>query len=289
MSDVIIQVLLIFAYLAIGIIAVTFPIYAICVTYLPQERWESEKERKKRIEKLRAKISDLTAELKGEKRDSVQVIQLKEQIGRYETELKRTELRADYLTAKGAVGVPVSYLASALLAVGISIYFFHVESLEGIIFFGFLSAFFSAMAVYRLYKTISAVEYAALRPARTVEFNIGFLPDLQVSKQVKGGEKSEIRIFATTSEDDAEECTMFVKIPSEIEVISIPRWPNARITEHPDHTTIWGYFGFRPKNTEFGILPDVVARKTGKYTIDVKLCAKGMYEVNKELTLEVIK
>jgi hypothetical protein len=67
MSDAFLQILLILSYLAIGLLSVTFPIYAISVNYLPQEKWESEKERKKRIEELRAKITQLTTQLQGEK------------------------------------------------------------------------------------------------------------------------------------------------------------------------------------------------------------------------------
>jgi len=70
MSDAILQVLLLLAYLAIGLISVTFPIYAICVTYLRRELWESFKEQKKGVENLKENISRLMEELSGERKDS---------------------------------------------------------------------------------------------------------------------------------------------------------------------------------------------------------------------------
>jgi hypothetical protein len=57
MTEAVLQILLLLAYLAIGLISVTFPIYAICVTYLKQERWESEKERKQRNEELKVRFT----------------------------------------------------------------------------------------------------------------------------------------------------------------------------------------------------------------------------------------
>ena len=80
MNDTILQILLILAYLAIGLIAVTFPIYAISVNYLPQEKQESEKERKKRIEKIKNRIANLTKNLSEETKYTERVAQIKEQI-----------------------------------------------------------------------------------------------------------------------------------------------------------------------------------------------------------------
>ena len=60
MGEAALQILLILAYLAIGLISVTYPIFALCVGYLRQEKSETEKERKKRIETLKAKILRLT-------------------------------------------------------------------------------------------------------------------------------------------------------------------------------------------------------------------------------------
>lgn len=288
MSEVVLQVLLILAYLAIGLLAVTFPIYAISVTFLPREKWESERERKKRIEKLQTKISELTAELKGGQQAGERVTQIKQEIERYETELRATELRFRCLTAKGAVGIPVSYLAFALLMVGFGLYCFNQESWYGVVAFGFLSSLFSALAVHRLYKTITAVEYAVLRPARSVDFIVGFNPGYDLSKQVKIGEKVELWI-SIEPEEDIEECMMFIDVPSEIEVTSISKEPDIVITKHQTVTTIGVSFGFRPKDKGCGYRDFVNARKIGKYMIFIWITGKGIHRYEKELTLEVVE
>lgn len=288
MSEVVLQVLLILAYLAIGLLAVTFPIYAISVTFLPREKWESERERKKRIEKLESKISELTAELKGGQHVGERVAQIKQEIERYEAELKGTELRVYCLTAKGAVALPVSFLALALFWAGIGLFFFNVEFLAGVIAFGIFSILCSALAVQRLYKTITAVEYAALRPAPSVDFELGFPPEYQSYKQVKVGEKTELMIYARP-EEDIEECTMFTNFPSEIEIVSHPKETEVIVTKHPTFTEISAPFGFCPKNTAVGLMSYVVARKIGKYAILVQIAGKGIHQYKKELTLEVIE
>ena len=289
MDDVVLQVLLILAYLAIGLIAITFPIYAICVTFLPQERWESEKERKKRIEKLRAKISELTAELKGEQHDSGRVAQLKEQLGRYESELKGTEMRDYYLTARGAVGQPVIYLALALLSAGLGMYSFELEILEGVIAFGFFSGLCSAMAVNRLYKTVTAVEYAALRPARTVDFEIGFDEIGEMTKKVKLKTGTEVTTLARSDEGDVENVVLQMRFPNEIELSLQTNVPHIIASPYPEYTIIGIYKQFVPRGIAFGLRGFATAKKTGKYIVDVKICGKGIHEVRKELTLEVVK
>lgn len=291
MNEAVLQVLLILAYLAIGLIAITFPIFAICVTFLPQERWESEKERKKRIEKLRAKISELTAELNGEQRDTGRVAQLKEQLGRYESELRGTELGVEYLTAKGAVGRPASYLVLALISVGIGLYFFNLESLEGVIVFGTISGLLSAMVVHRLYKTIAAVEYAALRPARTVEFKVDVHPIGKKSMVIKHGKETELEVTASTDEADVENFVIYIGIPSELAVtemaVSEPLLHRYFIGE--EYTTLILERSFLPREINVVNIFPVLPKKIGEYSIYVRICGKGVYTYKKELKLKVVK
>ena len=293
MSEAYLQILLILAYLAIGLISITFPIYAICVTYLRQEKWESGKEREKRIANLRVKISELTAELNGEKHDSERITRLKEQIGRYESELKGTELGVHCLTAKGAVGKPVSYLALALLTIGVSIYFFNLEELRGAVAFGFISALLSAMAVSRLYKTIRAVEYAALRPARTIEFNVVYASGKN-SEEIKHGKETDLCFGAGTVEETLENFIIYAYLPPEIELMKIKSKRAASTIQppsckHPNYTMLSIKEPFFPKHMYRGITVTVKPKKLGKYIIPVQISAKGIYEVEKELILNVVK
>ena len=284
MSDVVLQILLLLAYLAIGLIAVTFPIYAICVTFLPQEKWESEKERKRRIERLQAKISELTARLRTEQSASEQI---KEEIAKCEAELKGTKLRVQCLTARGAVGLPVSYLALSLLMVGLGLYYFNSEYLVGVVAFGLVSVFFSAMAIYRLYKTISAVEYAALRPARTVEFNIEFESG-KTEQQVKLGEVSELMVLVWTDEQAVENLGVYADFPLQFEIEErVTR--ELCITNYLNFTAVVLETAFLPKNAKAGFRIYVTPKKVGENLIPVTVNAKGIYAIEKELILRVVK
>jgi len=284
MNDAVLQVLLILAFLAIGLISVTFPIYAISVNFLPQQKWENEKERKKRMEELKAKISELTVQLGGQ--DSDTETKMREQLDKYEAEKKGTELRYQYLTARGAVGIPVVLLVLSLLFAVFGIYGFYIDS-QGAISLGVLSALFSAVALYRLYKTISAVEYGALRPERTVEFVVGF------------GEKYEKRISIelrkTTSaklvvkpESEIENLFIQVDFPAELELGRKTNDPSITITEYED-VTVYGYTEvYIPKESGIGFSFSMTPKKKGEYTAKVSVCAKRIYEYHENLTIEVV-
>jgi hypothetical protein len=284
MSDAVLQILLLLAYSAIGLISVTFPIYAICATYLKEEKWESEKERKKRMEKLRAGISELTAQLKGEEPDSERVTELKDKLEKYESELEGIELGVKYLTAEGAVRNPIIKLVLALVAAGVGMHFFYEGAQQNVILFGCASAILSALALLNLYKTISAVEYAALRPARTIEFFVKYTKGKE-TKQVKVGKKAELRVFAGTNEHDVEKCVMYVQVPSEL---GIPE-TSLRKSVFSDHTMIVAERDFLPKKFAFGSGFSIVPKNVGKYSINVTICARGIYENKKQLFVDVVK
>jgi hypothetical protein len=293
MTDAVLQVLLILAYLAIGLLSVTFPIYAIAVNYLPQEKWESEKEHKKRIENLRRKISELTAELKGEEQDTKRVEELEEQIEKYKSELAGVELRSQYLTAKGAVGKPVLALIVALLSAGAGIHFFYEGLQDSVVGFGFLSALFSCVALYRLYKTVSAVEYAALRPARTVEFDINYVEG-GVSKNITFGKETEITIGIGTEDVALEHADYYVFLPPKIQLKKLLSKDTIAYLQpsdsmYPNYVMIEMTRDFVHKGVTEVVGFIVSAKEIGKYKIPVSICAKGIYEYETELTLNVVK
>ena len=143
MSQAILQILLILAYLAIGLISLTFPIFALCVTYLRQEKSETEKELKKRRENLLKKIAELTDESDDAKDEPVSAIE--ERIANAKTELKGIELKVGFLTAKGAVLIPICILLTALFVAATDIWLYYENaSLESIlIMLGISVAFMS--------------------------------------------------------------------------------------------------------------------------------------------------
>lgn len=294
MSQAVLQILLILAYLAIGLIAVTFPIYIISVNYLPQEKSESEKERQKRIEKLRKNIAKLTSELSGEITDTENISQMTEQLERYKTELEGSELKADYLTAKGGVRNPIISLVLALLTAGIGIHFWTVDELSWVILFGIFSGGLSVIALCILYKTILAVEYAALRPARTVDFIVEFTL-LKGKEKAKVNKLCELEVAFGTLEADVENLGMLITFPHELE---IPKEGEPKpgslsesvaVSRFAEKTTITYEKPFFAKGIDVTLNPAILPKKVGQHTIEYRIFGKGIYEINREFVITVVK
>ncbi len=292
MNDAVLQILLILAYLAIGLISVTFPIYAISVDYLRQEKWESGKERKKRLEEVKGQIAELARELSGESEDSERFHQINDQIGRYKSKKESLE----YLTARGAVMKPIILLALALLASAIGILFLYSEyaELESALLCGALSGGFSAVAIYRLYRTISAVEVAALRPARTIEFRVDIGERGKTTHEIKLKQEAELKIAAGTTEEDLENVEISVFVPPEIEFRDLS-YKDEVATRQPRGTDFPNYMGVTRNipyvhRGNFQVVAfRVIPKKVGTYEIPVQVFAKGVYEHQAWLTLRVVK
>lgn len=112
MSDALLQFLLLLTYLMIGLISVSFPIFAIAIVYLPKEKWETEKERSRRIEGLKGKIAKLTTELEGRTEDTMVVDQLTKQLSRYEIELKGGGIGNQIFNSKRGCSIACHYFHS---------------------------------------------------------------------------------------------------------------------------------------------------------------------------------
>jgi hypothetical protein len=288
MSDAVLQILLVLIYLSIGLVSVTFPIYAICVAFLPKQKWEDEKERKKRIDELKAKISQLTNELKGESQDVSRVTELKAEIDKYKNELESTELRYQYLTAKGAVGIPVISLVLALFFASLGINAFYDNADVVLPTIGAIVC--SAFSIYRLYMTISAVEYGALRPERTVQFKVDFGEEGEKTLRVQLNEKIRPMCFFTP-EADIENLFVLAKFPSELGVTkkNNPAGnPNLYLSEFKRYSLMCYTLDFVPKDSAVGFSFTGFPEEKGEYPVTVRIRAKGIYEYNEELTIEVI-
>lgn len=293
-TEAVLQILTILAYLAIGLLSVTFPIYAISVNYLPQEKWEGEKESKKRIDDLRKKIAEKTADLQQGPPDTKKATELKEQIEKYQYELTGTEQRFQYLTAKGAVGYPSIALAIALLFVGVAIHTYYqavqlqVEGTEDItLLFGAISGLFILYAAYRLYKTISAVEVATLRPYRTVEFQIGFGDTYEASAKVKAGKAAHLSIYAKTDEVDIENFAIAVRCPKKMKV-DLNYTEDFIMGTAFDYDSITLFRNFVPRGYSAGFGIGFTPKNIETYTIRVHIHGKGICDSIKELTIEVV-
>jgi len=287
-TGAVLQFLLILAYLIIGLISVTFPVYAIAITYLPREKWESEKEKTRRIEKLKVRITSLTNELKGEAKDSVKVDQIKEQLSRYKNELRGTQLGIRYLTARGAVAEPVISLLFALLITAVGIFFYYEANTNGGIGCAFLSCIILIWGVYRLYKTITAIELTALRPARTVDFAIGFGEKKATHAEIKLGKLTPLRIACVTEDCYVENFCMCGIFPKELEVVGTSKG-NIIIVHLLEYSTVLYETTFLPRNVHGAFEGPVKPNKVGTFEIQIFVSGKGISENFKTLTVEVVK
>ncbi len=168
------------------------------------------------------------------------------------------------------------------------IYGFYKDSLEGAISLGVLSAMSSVAALYRLYKTISAVEYGALRPERTVEFNVGFGMKNEKRISIELGKTTKPIFFVETPESEVENLYILVNFPAELEVGKSNPSPDIQVSEYENYTLYCTTVDYLPKgrNTGFGF--SVTPKKKGEYTVKVLVCAKGIYGYNEDLTIEVV-
>lgn len=295
MTEETIQLLTILAYLAIGLLSVTFPIYAISVNYLPQEKWEGEQETKKRIDELKRKIAEKTDELQRGPPEPKKATELQEQIGKYRDELAGAKQRCQYLTAKGAVGYPSVALAIALLFVGLAIHYYyeavqlHTQELENrTLLFGALAVLSIVYAVYRLYKTVSAVEVAALRPYKTVEFQIGFGNGFETSAKVKVGKSADLVLSARTNEIDIDNFTIGARCPTGMQVNLDYKRPEFVTGQTPSYDSITYFASYIPKGFTMGFHIIFTPRSIETYTLVVRVMGKGICDTKKDLTIEVI-
>jgi cell division protein FtsL len=293
LNDALLQILLILAYLAIGLISVTFPIYAISVTFLPKQKWEDEKERKKRMSELQSKIKELTQRLGNQEADTEEVDteQIKEQLNKYQAEKEGTQLRYQYLTAKGAVERPVVILLCALLLaiLGINVLYSDTQtSLNQAIVFGSASAMFCGVALASLYQTILAVEYGALRPERTVKFQIGFDNNREKQKSMKLGKMEKVLIVIDTLESEVENVFAIFIFPSELGVGEKSSRSDIIVSAYEERTVIRMTEEYLPKGGSTALVFSMTPKKEGEYSVEVSVSAKGIYEYMETLKVEVV-
>ena len=291
MSESIGQVLLqlhqIITSLAIGLTAVIFAVYAISVTYLKEEKWETEKENKKRMDKLKQNIAELNEKLSngGEYYDAV-----RKQLENSKSELEGTTMRYYYLTAKGGVRRPLLLLIASL---GFS-FLVNVIRYGDMILVNILSSIFLGLAFFNLYKTVQAVEYASSRPARTVEFIVNFYEQRNKNKMINAGLESPLKIIVYTIEQEIENLDPRILLPPAIEVVKTDeKWSYEKYQQagqFAGYTEIYLVRTWPKLVTNRYLMLEIMIKsnKTGRYEIIVTVNAKGIYTYTDKLILDVI-
>jgi len=291
MTEAVLQILLILAYLAIGLLSVTFPIYALCVTYLKQEKYASEKERKRSMEKAKDEIIKLTNEMSAEKEGTQRFLELRRKVREWQLELNKLEQRPYFLTAKGAVLVPIIFLSIALFSACIGIFYYYEVSEQGVLGGTMFSLICSSMAIIGLYRTICTIEHAALREAVEVELVSRFQETDTMTQEVKVNEEVDITIGNLTPDMDLEKAEFRIFFPPEIEVKAhsgegIVLQPKE--SRFPNYNMILYSIEFAAKNIFKAVDCRILAKQVGEYKIPVILTARGIEESTGELTLKVV-
>ena len=151
---------------------------------------------------------------------------------------------------------------------------------------------FSALAVYRLYKTISFVEYAALRPARTVEFNVYFQSGGKGEK-IKRGKETRLVVLVGTEEEPVENVDIAIFLPPEIELAKttsgLRTCLQSATMDYPNYTMVQRLVDYLHMSTFETISFAVSSNKIGEHKIPVTVNGKGIRECLTSLTLNVVK
>jgi hypothetical protein len=292
MTEAALQILLILAYMAIGLLSVTFPIYALCVTYLKQEKSASEKERKRSLKKAKEEIIKLTNELSAEKEGSKRFRELQEKIKSSQQESEMLEQRPFMLSARGAVLVPILFLSGALLFACSGIYCYYAGLELQVISSAVGSLVFSCLAIFALYRTICTVEHAALRGAVEIEVASQFKETGTSTQEVKVGEKVLVTIGVATFDVSLEMPSFRIFLPPEIEVDvwgeGVVRAPQPTQADFPNYIMFEIFRDFLPKSTYAAVELRILAKNVGEYKIPIKVNARGIEESTGELTLKVV-
>jgi len=250
------QFLLILAYLAIGLLSVTFPIYVLCVIYLKQEKWATGKERKNKLETAKQ--------------------------------------RPYFLTASAAVLIQVVLLLIALVSSLIGIFYFYENEERNVFLSMSSSAVLSFLAIVGLYRTIYTVEHAAPRGAAKVEVISQFKETGTSTLEVKVGKEIDATVGVRSPDKDLEMANYSIFFPPKIKVKGTSAEGGAALqprkgVDFPNYTMVFFSEVSAPKNLFQTVVCAILAKQVGDYKILVKVNARETEESASELTLKVVE
>jgi hypothetical protein len=244
------------------------------------------------MEKAKDEIIKLTNEMSAEKKGTQRFLELRKKVREWQLELDKLEQRPYFLTAKGAVLVPIISLLTALLFACIGIFYYY-EGIEQAVFSSVMfSLILSSTAIFALYRTICTVEHAALRGAEEVEVVSKFRETGTPTYEVKVGKEVDIAIGNRSSDIDLEMANFSIFFPPEIEVKTTSTGTiglQPETASFPNYTLVSYSVEFAPKRMMQGIRCRILAKQVGEYKIPIKVSAKGIEESSSELTLKVVQ
>lgn len=218
------------AFLAIGLISVTIPTYAISITYLGRETEGTLKE----LERRRGRFSDKLDELRNriQHETSTTALQaIKQEVSLFEKEEERLRNRLFFLSAKGAVFFPVVFYIMSLSSSVYGIVYATDEQL----FPTLLGAAFSLfVGLALLWGTLRGVEDAALRPEDKLlpAFTVTFL-DETTTRSFPAGTVQVVGIRVRNNGEVMAKCVeVFALFPPDFDVPLVSE-PEALVSKQP--------------------------------------------------------
>lgn len=283
--DDIFQIFRLLAYLAIGLISITVPTYAITVSYLARETKETLHEMKKRRADLSEKLEELRKQLK--KEPGVQGI--KEEIERFEEEEVQLKDRLQCLSVKGAVGYPLVGFMLGLIFAGLTMFMYPDNFTLPFL----ASIFFIAYGLYRIAKSLLAVEQAALRPEEKLlpMFRVSFASGALVER-FKAKEEQEIEFNVVNhGKEVAEDVNIMFFFPSEFKIV---RARSGSIVKQQPTTRYAGYNSAYFEKPVFHSYLEItyavrvkMPDKKGKHKIPVCIRAKKVERSDHQLIIQI--
>jgi len=280
------QVFIILAYLAIALISVTVPTYAISVSYIGREAARTSEIIKKRREELKDKLAELTS------KESPKTKELKGEIKRYEERIEEAKANLSFLSVKGAVGYPLLLFSLALTFSVLGTCIPVSQNTEMFLLFGII---FVGLGLACLGRTLISVERVALNPP-SPKFEIEFESGTTVEKIGVGKRKEISLIFTNVGEDLAENVRLIMFFPPEFDVIEKKSYDIFKQTgdvRYPNYNAVH-YDLFLPACVYVNDAPMfevslIAPRRARKYEIPVYIDARNMGRSEHRLVIEVVE
>lgn len=281
----ILQILLLLAYLAIGLVSITVPTYAISVSYLARETLKTLEDMRKRREDLSEKLDGLRKRLKEEPG----VEGIKEEIKKFEEEEAGLKDRLGCLSAKGAVGYPLVGFTLGLVCAAYGIYIFPENASLLIL----ASIVCIAYGLYRLAKSLLAVEKAALRPEEELlpRFRVAFASGSLIER-FNAGEQREVEFAITNYEEIAEDVDVMFFFPPEFELMKKAEYrvfKQLPLSRYQGYNTAEWTLPLIHIDVSMTVIVSVKApAKAGRYQIPVCIRARKIGKTDYQLSIEVV-
>jgi hypothetical protein len=279
------QVFMMLAYLAIGLISIIVPTYAISVSYLARETAKTFELIEKRREELQEKLEEFKLKLK----KSPETEDLKKEIKNYEEKIEELKTNLSFLSVRGAVGYPLLFFLVALTFAILGVYSFPTPESSGMV----ITIVFMSFGLACVGRTLRGVERAALR-IPSPKFEVGFKSGATIEK-FKTGEQREVPFKITNvGEELAENTRLTLLFPPDFNVIKSRDYEIIKQTDAPysEYNSVDFYvsppvYVYVDDSYDFEVsikMPE----KTGRYIIPIQIHARNMRKSEHQLTIEVI-